>query len=97
MAKPLLQVQGLTLQYKTREHLVTATYRVGFEVHVGDREVSDELNRLLFEALLDGCSPDETRARLVRVYDAAEVEAAAEGLARHAARMHETLLRPLFK
>ena len=39
MAKPLLQVQGLTLQYKTREHLVTATYRVSFEVHVGDRFV----------------------------------------------------------
>jgi NitT/TauT family transport system ATP-binding protein len=34
---PLLRVEGVTLQYKTREHLVTATYRVGFEVHTGDR------------------------------------------------------------
>ena len=28
----LLDVRGVTLQYKTREHLVTATYRVDFEV-----------------------------------------------------------------
>ena len=25
---PLLEVDGVTLQYKTTEHLVTATYRV---------------------------------------------------------------------
>ena len=25
---PLLEVDGVTLQYKTSEHLVTATYRV---------------------------------------------------------------------
>ena len=30
--QPLLQVEGVTLQYKTREHLVTATYRVSFDV-----------------------------------------------------------------
>ncbi len=35
----LLQVEGLTLQYKTAEHLVTATYRVSFEVHRADRFV----------------------------------------------------------
>jgi NitT/TauT family transport system ATP-binding protein len=34
---PLLEVDGVTLQYKTKQHLVTATYRVGFEVHRGDR------------------------------------------------------------
>jgi NitT/TauT family transport system ATP-binding protein len=34
---PLLEVEGVTLQYKTKQHLVTATYRVGFEVHRGDR------------------------------------------------------------
>jgi NitT/TauT family transport system ATP-binding protein len=34
---PLLDVDGVTLQYKTKQHLVTATYRVGFEVHRGDR------------------------------------------------------------
>ncbi|MEI8189228.1 MAG: hypothetical protein WCI75_05885, partial [candidate division NC10 bacterium] len=30
--RPLLDVRGITLQYKTREHLVTATYRVDFRV-----------------------------------------------------------------
>jgi NitT/TauT family transport system ATP-binding protein len=38
-ARPLLEVRGVTLQYKTREHLVTATYRVGFEVSRSDRFV----------------------------------------------------------
>jgi sulfonate transport system ATP-binding protein len=36
---PLLEVQGVTLQYKTREHLVTATYRVDFSVFSSDRFV----------------------------------------------------------
>ena len=36
---PLLAVEGLTLQYRTREHLVTATYRVSFEVRQSDRYV----------------------------------------------------------
>ena len=30
---PLLDERGVTLQYKTRDHLVTATYRVSFSVH----------------------------------------------------------------
>jgi NitT/TauT family transport system ATP-binding protein len=34
---PLLEVSGVTLQYKTRDHLVTATYRVDFRVFPGDR------------------------------------------------------------
>jgi NitT/TauT family transport system ATP-binding protein len=34
---PLLEVEGVTLQYKTRDHLVTATYRVSFNVFPGDR------------------------------------------------------------
>jgi NitT/TauT family transport system ATP-binding protein len=38
-ARSLLQVEGVTLQYKTKEHLVTATYRVGFEVFPADRFV----------------------------------------------------------
>jgi len=38
-AQTLLEVRGVTLQYKTREHLVTATYRVGFEVSRSDRFV----------------------------------------------------------
>ena len=36
---PLLDVRGVTLQYKTRDHLVTATYRVDFEVFRSDRFV----------------------------------------------------------
>ena len=34
---PLLDVRGVTLQYKTRDHLVTATYRVDFSVHRSDQ------------------------------------------------------------
>jgi NitT/TauT family transport system ATP-binding protein len=36
---PLLTVKGVTLQYKTKEHLVTATYRVSFDVYSADRYV----------------------------------------------------------
>lgn len=39
MPSPLLDVRGVTLQYKTRDHLVTATYRVGFKVYASDRFV----------------------------------------------------------
>ena len=34
---PLLDVNGVTLQYKTIEHLITATYKVSFQVFSGDR------------------------------------------------------------
>src|SRR5437660_5614972 len=34
---PLLDVKGVTLQYKTKEHLVTATYRIDFRVFQSDR------------------------------------------------------------
>ena len=30
---PLLEVDGVTIQYKTKEYLVTATYRVDFNVY----------------------------------------------------------------
>ena len=36
---PLLVVDDVTLQYKTKQHLVTATWRVGFEVYEADRFV----------------------------------------------------------
>jgi NitT/TauT family transport system ATP-binding protein len=36
---PLLDVRGVTIQYKTQAHLVTATYRVGFNVLQADRFV----------------------------------------------------------
>jgi NitT/TauT family transport system ATP-binding protein len=38
-AAPLLSVDNVTLQYKTEQHLVTATFRVGFEVYEGERFV----------------------------------------------------------
>jgi NitT/TauT family transport system ATP-binding protein len=39
MPPPFLEVSGVTLQYKTREYLVTATYRVDFGVSKSDRFV----------------------------------------------------------
>ena len=39
MEQPLLEVRGVTLQYKTLEYLVTATYRVDFSVLRSDRFV----------------------------------------------------------
>ena len=39
MAAPLLSARDVTLQYKTPDHLVTATWRVSFDVHSGDRFV----------------------------------------------------------
>ena len=36
---PILEVDGVTLQYKTKESLITATFRVGFEVFKSDRFV----------------------------------------------------------
>jgi NitT/TauT family transport system ATP-binding protein len=38
-ATPLLEVDGVTLQYKTMQYLVTATYRVSFQVYPADRFV----------------------------------------------------------
>ena len=37
MTGPLLDVKGVTLQYKTPNAIVTATYRVSFQVFGGDR------------------------------------------------------------
>src|ERR1700761_742337 len=37
--KDLLTVDDVTLQYKTPQHLVTATYRVGFSVYQSERYV----------------------------------------------------------
>jgi len=38
-ARPVVEVDGVTLQYKTARHVVTATYRVDFQVLQGDRFV----------------------------------------------------------
>jgi NitT/TauT family transport system ATP-binding protein len=37
--EPLLSVKGVTLQYKTREQVVTATHRISFDVFQSDRFV----------------------------------------------------------
>jgi NitT/TauT family transport system ATP-binding protein len=37
--QPLLDVRGVTLQYRTAERIVTATHRVSFQVFPGDRFV----------------------------------------------------------
>jgi NitT/TauT family transport system ATP-binding protein len=34
---PILSVKGATLQYKTKDYLITATHRVSFDVYRGDR------------------------------------------------------------
>jgi len=39
MTAVLLEARGVTLQYKTPHHLVTATYKVDFDVYQGDRYV----------------------------------------------------------
>ena len=36
---PLLQVEGVSIDYRTHERVVRATHRVGFEVHAADRFV----------------------------------------------------------
>ncbi|MCQ4161535.1 ABC transporter ATP-binding protein [Roseomonas sp. GC11] len=36
---PLLSVEGVTLQYKTHDAVVTATHRVGFDVYPSDRYI----------------------------------------------------------
>jgi sulfonate transport system ATP-binding protein len=36
---PILDVRGVTLQYKGHDHLITATYRVDFRVYAADRFV----------------------------------------------------------
>jgi NitT/TauT family transport system ATP-binding protein len=39
LSEALLEVDGVTLRYKTPHHLITATYRVSFDVLRGDRFV----------------------------------------------------------
>ncbi|HVR51154.1 MAG TPA: ABC transporter ATP-binding protein, partial [Pseudorhodoferax sp.] len=37
--QPLLQVDGVSLEYRTPERVVRATHRVGFDVHAAERYV----------------------------------------------------------
>jgi NitT/TauT family transport system ATP-binding protein len=67
-AGPLLAVDGVTLQYKTAEHLVTATWRIGFEVFAGERYVvlgpSGCGKSTLLKAIAGFMSPVEGTIRL---------------------------------
>lgn len=45
---PLLEVSGVTLQYMTRDHRVTATRRVDFAVYPSDREAADPGENVVF-------------------------------------------------
>jgi NitT/TauT family transport system ATP-binding protein len=64
----LLQVDNVTLQYKTAQHLVTATWRVGFEVYEADRFVllgpSGCGKSTLLKAIAGFMSPVEGSIRL---------------------------------
>ena len=66
--EPLLSVEGVTLQYKTPDTLVTATYRVDFKVYDSDRFVllgpSGCGKSTLLKAIGGYLKPTEGRIRL---------------------------------
>jgi len=68
MTAPLLSVEGVTLRYRTREHLITATYRVSFELYRSDRFVvlgpSGCGKSTLLKAVGGYIQPTEGRVRL---------------------------------
>jgi len=65
---PLLTVEGVTLRYRTKETLVTATYRVSFELYRSDRFVvlgpSGCGKSTLLKAVGGYIQPTEGRIRL---------------------------------
>jgi NitT/TauT family transport system ATP-binding protein len=67
-AAPLLTVDGVTLRYRTKEHLVTATYRVSFNLFRADRFVvlgpSGCGKSTLLKAVGGYIQPTEGRIRL---------------------------------
>ena len=68
MTAPLLSVEGVTLRYRTKDHLVTATYRVSFELYRSDRFVvlgpSGCGKSTLLKAVGGYIQPTEGRIRL---------------------------------
>ncbi|MEM5274799.1 ABC transporter ATP-binding protein [Cupriavidus taiwanensis] len=65
---PLLQVDGVSLEYRTPERLVRATHRVSFDVHAGDRFVllgpSGCGKSTLLKAVAGFVAPSEGEIRL---------------------------------
>jgi NitT/TauT family transport system ATP-binding protein len=65
---PLLSVVGVTLRYRTKDHLVTATYRVSFQLYRSDRFVvlgpSGCGKSTLLKAVGGYIQPTEGRIRL---------------------------------
>jgi len=65
---PLLSVEGVTLRYRTKEHLVTATYRISFQLYQSDRFVvlgpSGCGKSTLLKAVGGYIQPTEGRIRL---------------------------------
>jgi len=68
MSEPLLKVEGVTLRYRTKDHLVTATYRVSFHLFPSDRFVvlgpSGCGKSTLLKAVGGYLQPTEGRIRL---------------------------------
>jgi hypothetical protein len=60
-------------------------------------DFDDDLNGLLFEALLDGCPEAELLERLKAEFDAGQVDAQVDAIRRAAGRMRQTALAPLFQ
>ena len=60
-------------------------------------DFSDEVNRVLFAALLDGCTPAGTRTQLASSFDAESVAAQAGEVMAYCRKIEETVLAPLFR
>ncbi len=60
-------------------------------------DLGDPLNRALVPLLLEGCTPEERRARLGHIFDPETVEAQATAIDRHVERVRSTLLAPLLR
>lgn len=71
-------------------HALSGVDRIGVDL-------DDDLNAVLFEALLDGCGAAEMLGRLKAEFDPAQVDAAAGELDQYAGRMRRTALAPLFR
>ncbi len=60
-------------------------------------DLSDPVNRRLFEAMLDGCTPADALARLSAEFDPTSVAAQADQVIAHCRNLECTVLAPLFR